>query len=170
MTAQAPDAKPADKPTEKHSKGHARAAARSQGRELALQLIYSFEQNKYVDDGQLLPEDDLAAVDAEATAFARELFKGFAAQRVPVDAAVDQRLENWTIQRLAVLDRAVLRLGAYELLYCADTPPKVAINEYIELAKRYGSEAKTAKLVNGVLDKIAREHRPGEVTKRVSDG
>ncbi len=83
-----------------------------------------------------------------------------------MDAAVDQRLENWTIQRLAVLDRALLRLGAYELLFCADTPPKVTINEYIELAKRYGSEAKTAKLVNGVLDKIAREHRPSEVARR----
>jgi N utilization substance protein B len=170
VTSKVPDAHAADKPAEKSGRGHVRAAARSQGRELALQFIYSYEQNKYVDDGMLLPGDDLAAVDAEATAFARELFQGFAAQRVPVDAAVDQRLENWTIQRLAVLDRALLRLGAYELLYCADTPPKVAINEYIELAKRYGSEAKTAKLVNGVLDKIAREHRPGEVSKRVGDG
>lgn len=143
-----------------------KGSSRSQGRELALQLLYSFEQNKYVDDGQLLPLDVAEAVDAEASAFAHGLFQGFIASRAPVDAAVDQRLENWTIQRLAVLDRALLRLGAYELLFCADTPPKVTINEYIELAKRYGSEAKTAKLVNGVLDKIAREHRPSEVARR----
>ncbi len=64
---------------------------------------------------------------------------------------------------MAVADRAILRLGAYEILYCADTPAKVAINEYIELSKRYGSEAKTPKLVNAVLDKIAREHRAGDV-------
>ena len=133
---------------------------------MALQLLYSFEQNKYIDDGQLMPLDELEAVDADSSAFAQTLFQGFVAQRQPIDAAVDKRLENWTIQRLAVLDRALLRLGAYELLYCADTPPKVTINEYIELAKRYGSEAKTAKLVNGVLDKIAREHRPGEVSHR----
>ncbi len=143
-----------------------KASARSQGRELALQLLYSFEQNKYVDDGQLLPLEEAEAVEQDATAFAHELFQGFIAQRGPVDTAVDQRLENWTIQRLAVLDRALLRLGAFELLFCVDTPPKVAINEYIELAKRYGSEAKTAKLVNGVLDKIAREHRPSEVARR----
>jgi N utilization substance protein B len=143
-----------------------KGASRSQGRELALQLLYSFEQNKYIDDGQLVPQDDLEAVDAESSAFAQGLFQGFIGQRAAVDAAVDQRLENWTIQRLAVLDRALLRLGAYELICCADTPPKVTINEYIELAKRYGSEAKTAKLVNGVLDKIAREHRPGEVSLR----
>jgi N utilization substance protein B len=148
--------------TRRNGKG----STRSQGRELALQLLYSFEQNKYVDDGQLLPLEVAEAVDAESSAFAHGLFQGFIGQRTVVDAAVDQRLENWTIQRLAVLDRALLRLGAYELLCCADTPPKVTINEYIELAKRYGSEAKTAKLVNGVLDKIAREHRPAEVARR----
>ncbi len=136
-----------------------RSALRTRGRELALQLLYSFEQNRYVDDGMLLPTDASEGLDPEAQAFALTLFRGFAAERPAVDAAVDQRLDNWTIHRLAVADRAVLRLGAYELLYCADTPPKVAINEYIELAKQFGSDAKTAKLVNGVLDRIAREHR-----------
>ena len=89
-------------------------------------------------------------------------------ERDAVDAVVDARLHNWSIGRLAVLDHTVLRLGCYELLYRADTPPKVAINEYIELAKIYGSEQKTAKLVNGVLDKIARDHRGDEVAKRGS--
>jgi N utilization substance protein B len=144
-------------------KGAQRAQQRSQARETALQLIYSFEQNKYVDDGMLLPGDDTDALPPETLVLARAIFAGFAKERPAVDAAVDKRLENWTIHRLAVADRALLRLGAYEILYCADTPPKVAINECIELAKRYGSDAKTAKLVNGVLDKIAREHRPNEV-------
>ena len=94
------------------------------------------------------------------------LLVGFAKERPAVDAAIDKRLDNWTIHRLAVADRALLRLGAFEILYCADTPPKVSINEYIELAKRYGSEAKTPKLVNAVLDKIAREHRSDQVSKR----
>ena len=147
-------------------KGAQRAQQRSQARETALQLIYSFEQNKYVDDGMLMPLDDTEALTPETLAIAREIFTGFAKERAAVDAAVDKRLENWTIHRLAVADRALLRLGAFEILYCPDTPPKVAINECIELAKRYGSDAKTAKLVNGVLDKIAREHRPSEVGKR----
>jgi transcription antitermination protein NusB len=142
-------------------------AARSRGRALAVQTLYSFEQNRYRDDDvALLPDDATAELDAEAKAFALALFDGFRRERTAVDAAVDTRLENWTIQRLAVLDRTILRLGAYELLYCSDTPPKVAINEYIELAKLYGSEAKTARLVNGVLDRIAREHRADEVVKR----
>lgn len=132
--------------------------ARSQGRQLALQLLYSFEQNHYTDDGYLLPEEALSEVGDEGRAFAQELFAGFTTERTAVDAAVDQRLENWTIARLVVIDRAILRLGAYELLYRADTPPKVAINEWIEISKAFGSETKTPKLVNGVLDRIARDH------------
>ncbi len=142
-----------------------RSDARSRGRELALQMLYSFEQNKFIDDGMLLPDDATDGMEAESVEFARALQTGFAKDRPAIDAAVDKRLENWTIHRLAVADRAILRLGAYEILYCADTPAKVAINEYIELAKRYGSEAKTPKLVNAVLDKIAKEHRAGDVRK-----
>ena len=136
---------------------------RSRGRELALQLLYSFEQNKFIDDGMLVPTDATEGMEAESIAFAQALQAGFAKERPAIDAAVDKRLENWTIHRLAVADRAILRLGAYEILYCADTPAKVAINEYIELSKRYGSEAKTPKLVNAVLDKIAKELRSGDV-------
>ena len=152
----------AETPTPK-AKAPARAQLRTQGRELALQLLYSFEQNKYIDDGALLIADSTDDTDPEALVLAKELLAGFAKERVAVDAAIDKRLENWTIHRLAVLDRALLRLGTYELIYRLDTPPKVAINECIELAKRFGSEAKTPGLVNGVLDKIAREHRSAEV-------
>lgn len=140
-------------------------AGRTQGRILALQMLYSFEQNHYKNDGALVPDDVVDEMSAEAREFARALFDGFCKERPAVDAAVDSRLDNWTIQRLAVLDRTLLRLGGYELLYCPDTPPKVAINEYIELAKQFGSDAKTAKLVNGVLDRIAREHRTEEVAR-----
>ncbi len=129
-------------------------------------MLYSFEQNHYVDDGHLLPDDEKDAPDEETRAYAVRLFDGFRAERTAIDEVVDQRLDNWSIQRLAVLDRSILRLGAYELIYCSEVPPKVAINEYIELAKTYGSEAKTTKLVNGVLDRIAREHRADEVEKK----
>jgi N utilization substance protein B len=155
--------------------GRARAdrAARTSGRALALQMLYSFEQNHYQDDGRLLPDEAREGLGEEVIGFATALFAGFGAERAPVDAAVDQRLENWTIHRLAVIDRAILRLGAFELLHRSDTPPKVAINEWIELAKIYGSEAKTPKLVNGVLDRIARDHDLGGLRKdlvRSGDG
>jgi N utilization substance protein B len=143
-----------------------RRHGRSPGRVLALQYLYAWEQNHYQDDGCLVPDELLSEAADEAATFARALFAGCLAQRVPIDAAVDARLENWTIHRLAVADRAILRLGAYEIIFCPETPPKVAINEGIELAKQFGSEAKTAKLVNGVLDRIAREHRAGEVGRR----
>ena len=132
---------------------------RSRGRELALQLLYSYEINKYVDDGLLIPDESREGIDPPIQGFATTLFTGFASHRTEVDAAIDARLERWSIQRLAVVDRALLRLGAFELLHHADTPTKVIINEYIELAKIYGSEAKTAKLVNGVLDRIAHQLR-----------
>ena len=139
----------------------AAAAARSSGRSLALQLLYSFEQNHYKDDGLLVTDDLTEEAGPEGVLYAQALFTGFCTERIAVDAAVDKRLENWTIQRLAVIDRAILRLGAYELLHRSDTPPKVAINEWIELAKSFGSEGKTSKLVNGVLDRIARDHEIG---------
>ena len=149
--------KPASKPASKRSE------LRSRGRELALQLVYSFEQNKFIDDGMLVTADATEDMEPESIEFARALLAGFAKERPAIDAAVDKRLENWTIHRLAVTDRAILRLGAYEIIYCPETPAKVTINEYIELSKRYGSEAKTPKLINAVLDKIARDHRAGDV-------
>ncbi len=132
---------------------------RSRGRETAVQLLYSFEQNNYVDDGNLLTSDATEDLSDDMVAFAKSLLSGFIKERPAIDAAVDKRLDNWTIHRLAVADRAVLRLGSYEILYCKETPPKVIINEYIELAKRFGSDGKTSKLVNAVLDKLAKEHR-----------
>src|SRR6188472_3967918 len=75
---------------------------RSRGRELALQLLYSFEQNKFIDDGMLAPADATDGMEVESIDFARALQAGFAKERLAIDAAVDKRLENWTIHRLAV--------------------------------------------------------------------
>jgi N utilization substance protein B len=154
-------AAPGSKRTHKRG-GGGRPQQRRDARSYAVQLLYSFDQKHYEDDGQLVPDEPENPVSSEAATFARGLFEGFCGERPAVDAVIDARLNNWTIDRLAVIDRSILRLGAYELLYCQDTPLKVVINEYIELAKIFGSEGKTAKLVNGVLDRIARECRqPG---------
>lgn len=145
-------------------------AARSAGRALAVQWLYAWEQNRYVEDALLVDEDTRTEAGAEADAFAQELARGVAAQRTPVDAAIDQRLQNWTIHRLSVIDRQILRLGAYEILYRDDVPPRVAINEAVELAKQFGSEDKTPRLVNGVLDRLARDHRPEAFAGRAPKG
>ena len=132
-------------------------AVRRAARDRALQLFYAYEQNKYQDDGRLLPSDDEPVSEAVETQ-AAEWFSGFIVNRVPIDAAIDKRLTNWTIHRLAAVDRNILRLGAFEILYDTVTPPKVAINEAVEMAKRFGSEDKTAKLDNAVLDRLAKDH------------
>ena len=140
-------------------RGAAAMQARRQGRVHALCLLYAFDQKHYVDDELLVVADEVHQMDAEAIALGAKVFAGLLVERAAVDAIVDERLTNWTLGRMAVLDRSILRLGCYELLYCADVPPKVVINEYIEIAKQYGSDGKTAKLVNGVLDRIAKDHR-----------
>lgn len=128
-------------------------------------MLYAFEQKHYENDNELaLAEDEEPSASVRERALS--LFNGFGSERTAIDACIDKRLQNWTLNRLAVMDRAVLRLGCYELLYCSDVPASVVINEYIELAKQFGSDGRTAKLVNGVLDKIAREHRPDEVKPR----
>ncbi|MFW5846258.1 MAG: transcription antitermination factor NusB [Planctomycetota bacterium] len=149
----------ASPPSSRGQKRGGRAQQRREARCCALQLLYSYDQKHYEDDGLLVPEDHFAAAPTETSDYAHELFNGYRTERAAIDAIIDERLNNWTLARLAVIDRSLLRLGTYELIYCDQTPMKVIINEYIELAKQYGSEGKTAKLINGVLDRIAREFR-----------
>jgi len=85
-------------------------------------------------------------------AFARSLVAGVRRNRSELDELLGKTADNWRIERMAVTDRNVLRLGAFELIY-TDVPSAVAINEAVELAKRYGS-AQSAQFVNGILDKL----------------
>lgn len=135
---------------------------RRQGRVHALSLVYAFDQKHFHDDERLDIEDEPADLSNHARQTGRELFNNFRQERSAVDAIIDKRLTNWTLGRMAVIDRSLLRLGTYELLFCGEVPVKVIINEYIELAKIYGSDGKTAKLINGVLDRVAKDHRRGQ--------
>jgi transcription antitermination factor NusB len=91
--------------------------------------------------------------------FARSLVAGVRRNRGELDALLGQTADNWRIERMAATDRNVLRLGAFELLF-TDIPGPVAINEAVELAKRYGT-AQSAQFVNGILDKLLSSHRKG---------
>lgn len=86
-------------------------------------------------------------------AFARKLFETVNANLAEIDAVLKQHIKNWDMNRLAIVDKNVLRLGVGEIKYFPETPVKVAIDEAIELAKRYGS-ADSGRFVNGVLDAI----------------
>jgi len=99
--------------------------------------------------------DDKAKDDAKR--YVRNIFENLK----DIDSIISQYLENWTLDRLSSVDRNVLRLGTYELLYESDVPIEVTIDEAIEIAKKYGTE-NSGKFVNGVLDKIAKEKAPKE--------
>jgi N utilization substance protein B len=91
--------------------------------------------------------------DAAVTPFCLALYDGVLVHRQEIDRALVRAAENWRLQRMAAVDRNVLRLGAFELLHSTEAPPAVVLNEAIELARRYGS-ADSPAFVNGVLDKV----------------
>jgi len=132
---------------------------RTRARELALQFLYQVDLR----GRDLLPEAKdffrLEEEDRTAREFAAQLVEGVSAHAEAIDAVIKDVAENWEIARMAVIDRNVLRMATYELLHCPDIPPKVAINEAIELGKRFSTQ-NSGKFINGILDKI-KERREG---------
>ena len=90
----------------------------------------------------------------EGREFGSAIVTGFSGQSDAVDEAIRAVSEHWRLERMPLVDRNVLRLATYEILYMKDIPPRVTINEAVELAKRYGGEGSPG-FVNGVLDRIA---------------
>jgi N utilization substance protein B len=131
---------------------------RSRAREVALQVLYQDDLNP----GQSAEREEAFLKsrlrgDAENMAFARAIVAGVREKRTEIDAALSARAINWSLSRMAATDRNVLRLGAWEALY-SETPAAVAIDEAIELAKRYG-DRRSPSFVNGILDRISRQDR-----------
>jgi N utilization substance protein B len=132
---------------------------RSRAREVALQLLYQRDLNPRVDRKTIerFVRDRLR--DPALEPFTLGLYDGVNAQGEDIDRRLSEAAENWRLSRMAAVDRNVLRLGAYELLSTPETPANVALDEAIELARRYGSEGSPA-FVNGVLDKLRRSASP----------
>jgi N utilization substance protein B len=128
---------------------------RTKARERALQALYQIDVSA-TDLEEALSRfwKSFEPVEQEVRDLAELLVRGVAEHRREVDAAIESVSTNWRLDRMAKVDRNVLRLATYELIHSADVPVKVAINEAIELGKKYGSESSGA-FVNGVLDKIA---------------
>ena len=91
--------------------------------------------------------------DGETTKYARQLVEGTIDATPEIDQEIQAVAQNWQIERMAVIDRNVLRMATFELLHCEEIPPKVAINEGIELGKRFSTQNSGA-FINGILDKI----------------
>lgn len=127
---------------------------RRQAREAVLQALYRHEYLPSSDEpvGEGLSPDDRE--------FARALLQGVHAQQGEIDPIIDFRARGWGLDRLPLVDRNILRLGLYELLF-TDTPPEVVIDEAVELAKAYGTEHAPA-VVNGILDRVWKEGHAGK--------
>jgi len=126
---------------------------RTRSRELALQFLYQWDQRGDEVRGELIRFLIEGDADPHVQSFARDLINGVIENIRDIDDTISATAEHWEIRRMAVVDRNILRLAAYELLYLDGVPPKVAINEAIDLAKKF-STAESGAFVNGILDKI----------------
>jgi transcription antitermination factor NusB len=128
---------------------------RTKARQLALQILYQIDithENSLLSVKNFL-QSQKQGIDSAVNQFTLELVEGILKYREIIDRKISQYAKNWQLKRMAVVDRNILRQACFELLYRSDIPPKVAINEAIELAKRF-SGTETGKFVNGILDKI----------------
>lgn len=127
---------------------------RRRAREDALSLLYSGDIMES-DAAALIDEGDFPE-DIELGEYAESLVRGVMEHRVEIDERLAATSENWSVERMPVVDRALLRLAVYEMVYVDEVPISVAINEAVELAKVYGGEDESSRFVNGVLGRIAR--------------
>ena len=117
-----------------------------------MQMLFQWDMSEQ-EPGRLEAKFWRSAKAADTTrAFANQLFEGVAKQAAALDELISKRAENWRLERLAAIDRAILRMAIYEMRE-TDTPPKVILNEAVELAKKFSSEEAGA-FVNGILDAV----------------
>lgn len=126
----------------------------------ALQLLYQREVTGESVE-QILERGSYPAESGEPDVFCRDLAIGVERTMDEIDATIGEISEHWSVSRMPLVDRNILRIATYELLYVSDVPPSVAINEAVELAKVYGGDD-SSKFVNGVLGRVAERHRDGE--------
>jgi transcription antitermination factor NusB len=132
---------------------------RRKAREVALQLLYQLDVQ-----GESNPEPHLPEfwtrhpVDREAREFAEILIRGTKLHEPKIDEIISEYAENWELDRMAVVDRNILRQGVFEILWMGDVPPKVAINEALEIAKKFSTH-ESSRFINGILDRIHKELR-----------
>ena len=126
---------------------------RRRAREIALQVLYQLD---------IRPGEPMEALDLyfenfrpseKAREFCQRLIDGVCQNREKIDRLLEENAENWTLKRMAVVDRNILRVATFELLHCPDIPFKASLNEAIELAKKFGTDDSSA-FINGILDRI----------------
>jgi len=131
--------------------------SRRKSRELALQVLYQIDVTGDQADKALYDLRKRCPEDTEVTGFSEVMVNAVINNLENIDQAIVRAVQNWSIKRMALIDRNIIRLGVAQLEYLREqVPPKVAIDESIELAKKYGDE-ESSRFINGVLDKIYKD-------------
>ena len=139
---------------------------RREGREAAIQYLFQRDLNSAEKGTQSFWE--LRPASEGVRTFGQTLIHGVVANQDEIDLRIKGCTQNYELNRIAAVDRNILRVAVYEMLFCKETPPVVAINEAIEIAKRFGSE-ESSRFVNGVLDKIRHQLQRPARQAEVSD-
>jgi transcription antitermination protein NusB len=125
-------------------------------RELALKFLYQSEFNPDDLEAQMAQFCERSSTQAEIIEFMKTLVEKVFAQAEEIDTMLKKFSDHWTLERMSMVDRNILRLGICELMFEASTPPKVVINEAVEIAKKFGTED-SPDFINGILDKVFKE-------------
>jgi len=129
---------------------------RRKSREFALQVLYQLNISKQEALAAITQFQEHFASSGEADTFQKRLVLGVLEHCSELDRLIEQYSEHWCLDRINLIERNILRMAIFELLYCEEIPPKVTINEAIDLGKRYGSED-SGSFINGILDRIQHE-------------
>ncbi|MCX5808158.1 MAG: transcription antitermination factor NusB [Proteobacteria bacterium] len=130
---------------------------RRKSRELALRMLYQLETNSSNPELALENYCNIFPYQQDVVDYAESLMLGVKKDREIIDTYIQDASEHWKINRIAFVDKNILRIGIYEMLFSEDVPPKVAIDEAIELAKKYGNED-SGNFINGVLDRVFKDY------------
>ena len=129
---------------------------RRSSRELALKFLYQFELNKGDLDEQIILFLERNPSQKDVESFMKDLVVSLIDKMKEIDETIQKYSDHWVLNRMAVIDRNILRIGTFELLFSFSIPPKVVINEAIDIAKKNGNED-SPQFINGILDRVYKE-------------
>ena len=139
--------------------------ARREGREAAVQFLYQRDLNSGANAETVDEFWELRPATKKVREFGMAIAEGVLTHQGDIDERIRNTASNYDLHRIAAVDRNILRIAIYEMLFCPEVPPVVSINEAIEIAKRFGSD-ESGRFVNGVLDRIRSElKRPARAAK-----
>jgi len=126
---------------------------RRRSRELAMQALFEMDMSHDDSMARLAPFQDSFKPGKKALPFFTLLVKGVIENKTEIDSLIDRHSSNWKLSRISCVDRNIIRVAVYEILFCQDIPAKVSINEAIDIGKKFGTEESGA-FINGILDSV----------------